>query len=393
MQGLFKFQKSAFFRRKRSVNSPVGKTSGIARSSHFNSAAVYFAFAGIFIIGFLTPNLSFSTSVPNWNGHGKIDGLIRKGIDATIVQKYNLSYAIFDMLIAMNPDDPRGYFYKAAAIQSKMMDREDYSEGKGFLKNIRKTIRISMKILKNHPDDGWASFYAGSAYSYYALYLIHEKKYFKGLRLAQKGIHYLNKAVSSDSTVYDAYLGIGTYEYWRSRKTQFLKWLPLFPDKKKEGLAKIKLAMEKSKYAKGVSLNELVWIEMDRKNWRAAIRFAERGLAQYPGSRFFQWPLAEAYYQGHFYYKAANAFAQLLDSYLKEDLPNHYNAAICAYKVALSAFFDHDYKRSEEYCRKYLSFPNPQALEKRLAKKEKEIRKILSENQKILKRKANTSVP
>ena len=328
----------------------------------------------------------FSADSPHWGKNHVVDSAIKRGIDATILQQYSRAYSIFDSLIALNPNDPRGYFYKAAAIQSKMMDLEDYTEGADFVKFIRKTIHLSEVIVREHSLDGWGYFYAGSGYSYFSLYLLQKKKYFKGLRFAQKGIGLLNKAVSTDSTVFDAYLGIGAYEYWRSRKTKFLKWLPIFPDHTKDGIRKIRLAFRKSRYAQAISLNELIWVEIDQKNWRAAIDYAKQGLAQYPGSRFFLWPLAEAYFRGGFHRQAANVFARLLKTYQTETLSNHYNEAICAYKVAMSAFFDHDYVRSEQYCEKFFSLKNPADYQKRLEKKTKKLRKLLKENQKILAR-------
>ena len=326
----------------------------------------------------------FATDFPHWEKNHIIDSAIKRGIDATILQKYSLAYSIFDSLISQTPGDPRGYFYKAAAIHSKMMDLEDYSEDESFKRTIQKTIHLSDAIVRDHPLDGWGYFYAGSGYSYFALYLIHNKKYFKGLRLAQRGVKLLERSVAVDNTVYDAYLGIGTYEYWRSRKTNFLNWLPIFQDRTKQGIQKIKTALKKSRYAQAVSLNELIWVEIDQRNWKAAIDYAKEGLNRYPGSRFFLWPLAEAYFRGGFHRQAANAFADLLKTYENENLSNHYNEAICAYKVAISAFFDHDYVRSEQYCEKFFSLNNPEQYQERLKKKAKKLRKLMEEDREIL---------
>ncbi len=332
-----------------------------------------------------------SPTVPNWAASGRTDAMIRRGIRATILQRYRLANAIFDSLIAENPYDPRGYFYKAAAIQSKMMDAEDYSESPRFVVTIKKAIQFSDRIVAEMPGDAWATFYLGSGYSYYAFFLIQSRSYFSGLKLAVKGVGFLEKAVQLDSTVYDAYLGIGTYQYWRSRKTKFLKWLPFFPDKTREGLLNIKRALEKSRYARAAALNELIWVEMDREDWPQAIAYAKEGLRQYPGSRFFLWPLAEAYFRSGRFRSAERAFSNLMEQYLSENLPNQYNAAVCAYKVAVSAYFDHDYVKSYNFCRKFFTLKNPPAYEERLKKKAKKLRRLLEENRRILE-KTNPSV-
>ncbi len=324
--------------------------------------------------------------VPDWAASGHTDSLIRRGIQATILQRYRLATAIFDSLISENPIDPRGYFYKAAAIQSKMMDAEDYSESPQFVSTIRKAIDLSNRIVAEMPRDGWANFYLGSGYSYYAFFLIQKRSYFPGLKMAVKGVSFLEKAVQLDSTVYDAYLGIGTYQYWRSRKTKFLKWLPFFPDRTREGLRNIKRALEKSRYARAAALNELIWVEMDRHAWPEAIAYAREGLHEYPGSRFFLWPLAEAYFRAGQYRSAEREFSNLLNQYLAENLSNRYNAAVCAYKVAVSAYFDHDYVKSYKFCRKFFTLKNPPAYEERLKKKAKELRRLLKENRRILEK-------
>ena len=330
------------------------------------------------------PALAGQPPVPDWTAPGPVDQMIRRGIRATILQRYPEAYAIFDSLIDRNAFDPRGYFYKAAAIQSKMMDAEDYRESSQFLAAIRRAIALSEDLVDELPGDAWAHFYLGSGYSYYAFYLLQTKSYFSGFKLAVKGVGFLEKAVSLDSTVYDAYLGIGTYQYWRSRKTKFLKWLPFFPDRTREGVANVEKALKKSRYARAAALNELIWVEMDRRNWAKAIAYARQGLREYPESRFFLWPLGEAYFKAGRFQAADRVFSDLMKQYLKENLSNHYNAAICAFKVAKSAYFSHNYARSLKFCRTFFSLKNPPAYAKRLKKKSKELRRLEAENLKIL---------
>ncbi len=223
----------------------------------------------------------------------EIDDFTHRGIKATMLQNYKLAFETFDSLKLFTNDDPRPYFYHAAALQASMMDFEDYKEEELFFELIRQTVKNTEPWIKIDSLKAMGFFFKGAALSYKGFYYAQKKEYLKGLRDIVTGIKLLQKVIRLDSTYYDAYLGIGSYKYWRSRLTQFINWLPLVEDQRLEGIVMIEKAIQFGRYGEDVALNSLIWIEMDRGNFERAIKLSLNMQEKFPGSRYFIWPLAE----------------------------------------------------------------------------------------------------
>lgn len=310
--------------------------------------------------------------------------LIEEGIRLTILQRFEEAMAKFDSLKFVENNPTQRFFYQAATLQAQMMDREDYSLEDQFMRLIDQTITAADSLLKHDDDRAWACFYKGSALSYKGYYLAQRKRYLPALRSVIPGIKLLEEAISLDSTIYEAYLGVGSYKYWRTRMMRFLHWLPFFPDQRQEGIAMIHKAIEQGRLARPVAISELIWIEIDRHNWPVAISYAKQALQEYPGSRFFLWGLAEAYFRGGCLHQAIKIYQQLLKSYQREKNYNHYNDVICYYRLAQCHHLLREYQTSHQYCQMILELPLAKNVRHRLKKRLKETEKLLYLNQKKL---------
>ena len=310
--------------------------------------------------------------------------LTEEGIRLTILQRFGEAMAKFDSLKFVESNPSRRFFYQAATLQAQMMDMEDYSLENRFVELIDRTIATADSMLKNNNNCAWACFYKGSALSYKAYYLAQRKKYLAAFRSVVPGIKLLEQAVNLDSTIYEAYLGIGSYKYWRSRLMRFLCWLPFFPDQRQEGITMIHKAINHGHLARSVAISELVWIEIDRHNWPVAISYAQQALEEYPGSRFFLWGLAEAYFRGGYLHQAIGTYHQLLDSYQLEKNYNHYNDVVCYYRLGRCHHLLREYKISQQYCQMILDLPLAKNIRQRLKKRLKETEKLLRLNQEAL---------
>gem|GEM_PF-229259 len=341
-----------------------------------HAAVILLLLAGVNCLAFAANGSVQSIALPF--SEAEVDTLIREGIRATILQKFDRADSLFRMLQRRNPDDPRAFFYQAAALQSRMMDAEDYSREKEFLQLIEETVQRADRILKRSPGNAAAMFFKGAALGYRGFYHAQRKRYLKGIRDALRGIGFLNRAVQLDSAFYDAYLGIGTYKYWRSRLTEFLHWLPFFPDKKEEGIRLIELAARKGRYGRDVAANELMWVELDRKNYWRALAIGQEMLEKYPGSRFFMWPMAEAYFRSGQFSRAIELFRRLMESYRKEPENNHYNEIICGLRIAQAYLKLGLERRACQQAREMLALPLAAEVKKRLGKRLKELQRISS---------------
>ena len=307
----------------------------------FPSASV-----GFFLTLFLLPNAPLSQ--PSREE-------IQKGIDLSIEEKYDTALSYFAELKVRYPDHPAGAFFSAAVWQSRMMDFESKRWEKSFYREIELAIQLAKTGLKKHPRDSETHFFYGGALGYKSFQLGLDKKYLPSIRIAMASIKELKRAGAYDSSFCDPLLGIGTYQYWRSKITRNFSWLPFFPDHRAKGIALIHKALDCGVYSRWAALSNLAWIYIEEGDFQAAIECAQEGLAPFPSSRFFLWPLAEAQFKKGDFLSATETYSQLLESITRESINNHYNEIVLHWKLAQCHFEQGNFVAAQESCEKVLT--------------------------------------
>jgi tetratricopeptide (TPR) repeat protein len=235
-----------------------------------------------------------------------------------------------------------GYFYQAALFQSKMMDYETDRWEKEFYDFAGRAIELGERQIE-FSRDPWIFFYLGSAYGYKGLYQAKSGSLISGFLSAHKGLGYLKKALELDSTLYDAHLALGSYKYWSGRFYKYLRWLPFISDDRKEGLAEVRLAVDRGRFSYWVGLNGLAWIEYDRGRFSSALALFDQGLAQYPESRFFIWGRADCLFRLNRFAEAGKEYEALLSSIMNAEVPSPYNEVSCRFKLVQCDDFQKKY--------------------------------------------------
>jgi tetratricopeptide (TPR) repeat protein len=326
-----------------------------------------FVFAFLFFYGAVFAQSPFSDAV---------DSLILKGIDLTLESRFDSALAVFRSVQMETPDHPVGLFYQAATLQSEMMDYETDRYENEFYQYIDSALVIGERRLDQGDSSSWTHFYVGSAYSYKGLYQVKSGAYVPGFISANKGVGHLRKAMKQDSTLYDAYLGVGNYQYWSGRLSKYLRWLPFIRDERDEGIRNIHLAIEKGAFSKWVSINSLAWIEYDREEYAEALRLFRLGLEPYPESRFFLWGAGSCLFRIKRWQDAVEIYEGLLDSVLYGKIYSGYNEAECRLRLAGSYFGLGDYEKSLRECDAILSLKPDEKTGKRIRDHRKEALKI-----------------
>jgi tetratricopeptide (TPR) repeat protein len=301
------------------------------------------------------------------------------GIEASVHHDYDQALSIFSHLYEQFPNDPIGPFFIAATLQSKMMDFETNKWQNEFYAQIENTEIRAKRLLQKDPHNAMARFFLGGALAYKGFYLARQKKYLSGIRVAIAAVNQLEKVVEIDSQMYDAYLGIGNYKYWRSRLTRMINWLPFFSDQREEGLRMIKVSLEKGTFTRWAALNDLAWIYIDREEPAKALGFAQMGLREFPKSRFFLWPAAEAYAQIGETLQARRIYEKLLLSVTSKSFNNHYNEILLHLKIAECAYDLREFKDARLHCEHVLTIEPDDEVKKRIESKIKKAKKLLNE--------------
>lgn len=255
-----------------------------------------------------------------------IQNLIKSGLDFSYVENFDSAGAYFRCVMELYPENPAGYFFQGALLQLKMMDGCRYDEEKEYLRLMKKALDLSSAILKSE-DNEWAEFYQANHYVYRAVYEGTKRNYLETFNYGLKGGRMMQALLRKDSTFYDAFLAVGTFEYFWARASRYLPILKLAGGDANEAIRKLRVAAENSCYSGPTAENSLTFVYTEEGNYDKARQFADTLLARYPRSKTFQWNKAGLEYRDKNYAAAAESYQRLFEGY--ESLNNYANLCQC----------------------------------------------------------------
>lgn len=180
------------------------------------------------------------------------------------------------------PDNPLGYFLLGTIYQSLSEEfRTDVYKDR-ISENLDSAIEIANRRRDKDPDNPNWSFIAGAAHGYRALLRAFHGGWWGAFRDGLNASKHLQRALKLDSTYYDAYLGLGAYDYYKTVKAKSFLWLPFVSDKREEGIEKIKIAIDKGTLASFNARQSLLRIYWEEGRYQDAITLADSLLAQSP---------------------------------------------------------------------------------------------------------------
>lgn len=259
----------------------------------------------------------FSTHLIANAGEGN-DDWIKKIIDYSINTRFQEAEADILMRIDSGYSSYQTYFYYASILNSKMTHNENFDDEATFLSSINRVINITDSLIAKREDSGLSQsadlfFYRGSAYGYLAYFLGQKGDWYKALNNGMQSVDDLERAIECDSTMWDAYLGLGVYKYWKSTKLKFVLWLPFVSDRREEGIENIKTAIVNDCHSRYLAMHQLIYILIDHKEYDSAIKYGRMAIEAYPQSQFMWWAYAHCYYKKHDNDQAIQAYRILLN--------------------------------------------------------------------------------
>ncbi|MBN1559265.1 tetratricopeptide repeat protein [candidate division KSB1 bacterium] len=305
--------------------------------------------------------------------------MVAQGMEWSIREQYDQAVALFTQYAMNDPRDPAPHFFLATVWQSKMMDFETKEWRHLFMREIDKTMELCDSLLIHQPHDNAIRFYYASALAYKSFQISREGKIIKGFSLALRAVDILQKIIDQDSTFYDAYLGTGSYLYWRSYLTRHFAWLPFFHDQRATGIAQIERACRNGALSRWAALSNLAWIYIQEKNYDKAVQCAQRGLESFPMSRFFLWPLGDAQFHQQNFQAALSTYSTLLQSVTLERHNNGYNETVLNLKIAACHFQLRNLAMATHHAQRVLTIEADEQVRKRLAEKYAEAARLLDQ--------------
>ncbi|MEX1275146.1 MAG: tetratricopeptide repeat protein [Bacteroidota bacterium] len=263
-----------------------------------------------------------------------LHGLVLEGIDLTLNQQYEKADSLFRHVVREFPESPVGFVYRAGVFQARNIESKLAMDDPGFDSLLVQARESSERMIRKRPDDPWGYFFLGTTFGYDAYARVYRGDWLGGTMKGISSVREFRKAVERDSSLFDAYVGIGTYTYWRSRKTEFLHWLPFVPDEREAGMAFVWKTVQSGVYNRYTAISVLASMELDAGRGSRSKELAGAGVERYPQNRTFLWVLGEADMKLGDYSDAMRTYGRLLSVLKDGNESNVYNEMVCLLNLA-----------------------------------------------------------
>ncbi|OGS07581.1 MAG: hypothetical protein A2270_10005 [Elusimicrobia bacterium RIFOXYA12_FULL_51_18] len=203
----------------------------------------------VFAVLAFAPELNAAAAVPEPLPE-ELRLLSKKGIDSIYAVDLPEAKKNFELAVQKYPDHPFPRFGIAMTKWAELEYLEDESNPKlaeeyGALTD--QAIDTAKSWLKKHPADANAYMCLGGMYGLRARLAVMQHRWIKAYFDGKKAISNTRKSLKTDPEVYDAYLGLGMYEYYAGTLPSVIKILAklFLSGDAKQGVEYIKLCKEK----------------------------------------------------------------------------------------------------------------------------------------------------
>ena len=194
----------------------------------------------ILIFTFLLSKESFSQKYPD----PYVDSLITSGINSIINQDYTKAKNTFQELEEKRPQLPLGKIYLAAVDITKAFDYSEKFDSNLIYKNLLAAKDQSEQLLEKNNRNVWDQYFLALSEGFYSYFQALNKNWLSALSNGLSSVSDFEKCLDIDNNFYEAYTAIGTYKYWKSKKTEFLNWLPFMPNDEQTGINYLKISIK-----------------------------------------------------------------------------------------------------------------------------------------------------
>lgn len=294
--------------------------------------------------------------------------------------RYSDAERVLDRFIADHPEEPAGYLLKAAALHYRAVDYEDFSRAGEFRKLLDRAESLALGKSAANPGDLWAKFFLHSARTFRGAWETANGSLVRGMMLGRSGAGGMARIIETDPRFYDAFLGDGSYRFWKSSAAKGMRLGPLVGDERSRGIREVREAIERGTLTGPLSRTVLLEMLL-AYDPAVAARDGSELVRSYPRCRLFAWQLGEAYKKLGDFEAASGVFTALAERYVKDPEDDGSGQVRCWWKLAVLADERGMKKECGKYCERILALGERETVRARQAKRLEGARKMLAEIQ------------
>jgi tetratricopeptide (TPR) repeat protein len=303
------------------------------------------------IFFFILVNFAFAQDFPIQ----RVDVLLKSGIMNVVNQEYTEANKYFSQLALEYPELPLGKIYLAASKIAEAYDYKKEYDSEYIESNLQEAREHAEELLSTDENNLWFNYYYALAEGYIAYYDAIRDDWLSALSTGMNSIRAFGNCLNIENNFYEAYIAIGTYEYWMSRKTEFLEGMPFYDDETEIGIEKLRTAIQSASYNSHLAVNSLIWIYIDQKDFNTAIEIGRNAVNAFPDSRYFKWGLARAYEDVNTD-SSIQLYYDLLESFTQEKDQNSINSIVLKHIIAQQYVKIGEKEKALILCDEILSF-------------------------------------
>ena len=217
--------------------------------------------------------------------------LSKKGIEAIYAVDIPEAVKNFSEALKRYPEHPYPHFGMAMTRWATLEYLEDESDPgleKEYGKMTDEAIEIGEAWIKKHPGDANAYLCLGGMYGLRARLGVLQHRWISAYFQGRKALNYTRKSLKIDPELYDAYLGLGMYEYYAGTLHGAIKVLAkiLMKGDARKGIEMLNLCKEKGYFnalaAKLLLIEIYTTTGSPYTNSRDAVKWSKELRAAYP---------------------------------------------------------------------------------------------------------------
>lgn len=152
----------------------------------------------------------------------------KEGINGVYSLDFDVAQKNIELVFAQYPDHPFAHFGNAMIAWSRYeyeFEKSDARQQKVFEKILDDSIAGIKRWIKNNPQDPNAFMGIGALYGLRAMFNMRNRNWITAYFAGRKAIANLEKSLALDPTYYDAYFGLGIYQYYAGTLPSVIKAL------------------------------------------------------------------------------------------------------------------------------------------------------------------------
>lgn len=298
------------------------------------------------------------------------------GIHYSLNDRFRSADSIFVGLASDFVSSPIGPLFAAGNAQAEMLDSESLVRLQDFERYVAEAESRARRSDTASVSPAGAEFVLGVAAGYRAVYESKWGGMFAALKQGLRAKRHFKQALELDSSLCDANLGLGTYYYWKSAKTDWINWLPIVSDERERGLTLLERTIGCGRYARETARAALAGALINEGEFTAAIAHAETLATMFPNAKGPLWLKAKARYAMYEWEAAARLFDSLEARIRATGAGNYFNLIECAYYRAQCHWGAGNYRKALSECGKAITYPADQDTKKRARENLDELRRM-----------------